>query len=79
MSEGIADRSKNQTAIPDELSVMVKTPPPLELKAAPYDTVESDLIPHPPPVETQSVLVTVVPVIPRAEELVEDREHPSMV
>lgn len=60
-------------------NILVKTPPPFPLKAAPYDTVELDLIPQPPPVETQSVEVMTDPVISSADELDEAREQPSKV
>jgi len=81
ISEGIADLSKNHTAIPDEFSDIVKTPPPLPLKAAPYETAEFDRIPHPdwPLPETQAVEVTTDPVTPSAAEFEEEREHPESV
>jgi hypothetical protein len=77
----MADLSKNQTDIPEEFKDIAKTPPPLPLKAAPYDTVEPDRIPHPdwPLPETQSVPVTTDPVIPSVLASVDESEQPSVV
>ncbi len=47
ISDGIALRGKNQTAIAAEVHLMAYTPPPTELKPAPYPWVFVVLTPQP--------------------------------